>query len=277
MAIVTFWSDEKHPTDQTISMAAVATQLALDHNYKILMINTRKNDQTMMDAFFDLEQKSKIKMNTSKTDLGTGLTGLVMAVASNKVSPEIVTNYTKIIFNNRRLELLTNTENIDEEQYEKQTKYLKEIIKVANKYYDLVFVDIEGATEDELIQSVIDMSDLVAINITQKLRAIKDYMNFRDETNIINKNKRILLVNRYDKYSKYNIKNLMSYMKEKELFEVPYGTLFYESCYTGNLIDYFYKFRKPKPNNPNTEIINSINQISTRIITKLKEMRTQMY
>lgn len=41
MAIITFWSNTKKETGQTMSIAAVATCMAIEHNYKILLVSTR--------------------------------------------------------------------------------------------------------------------------------------------------------------------------------------------------------------------------------------------
>lgn len=41
MAIITFWSKSKKETGQTMSAVAVATSMAIEHNYKILLISTR--------------------------------------------------------------------------------------------------------------------------------------------------------------------------------------------------------------------------------------------
>ena len=51
MSIITFWSNDNIETGQTMSMAAVATHMAIEHNYKILMIDTANNDKTLEDAF----------------------------------------------------------------------------------------------------------------------------------------------------------------------------------------------------------------------------------
>ena len=40
MAIVTFWSECKKEIGQTSTAIAVATQMAIEHNYKILLIST---------------------------------------------------------------------------------------------------------------------------------------------------------------------------------------------------------------------------------------------
>ena len=40
MSIITFWNDGKEQTGKTLSMAAIATYMAIEHNYKILVIST---------------------------------------------------------------------------------------------------------------------------------------------------------------------------------------------------------------------------------------------
>ena len=45
MAIVTFWNDGKAETGQSMTIAAIATTLAINYDYKILMINTKYDDQ----------------------------------------------------------------------------------------------------------------------------------------------------------------------------------------------------------------------------------------
>ena len=37
MSIVTFWSNGKEETGKTLAIAAIATYMAIEHNYKILV------------------------------------------------------------------------------------------------------------------------------------------------------------------------------------------------------------------------------------------------
>ena len=37
MPIITFWSNSKKQTGQTMSLTAIATSMAIEHNYKILI------------------------------------------------------------------------------------------------------------------------------------------------------------------------------------------------------------------------------------------------
>ena len=96
MAIITFWNDGKAETSQSMTIASIATTLAIEYNYKILMINTKYNDSSLEYAF---EAKHSINsmFSRGKMDLDTGLSGIAKAIMSNKTSPEIITNYTKII------------------------------------------------------------------------------------------------------------------------------------------------------------------------------------
>ena len=135
MSVVTFYGNNKVETAQTTSMAGIATYLSLEQNYRILLLNTKHNDTSLQECFWEQQGNSR-----PRNDLETGIGGLVKAIASNKTSPEIITNYTRTVFK-ERLEVLTDN-NIPKEIYEKQKEYMRSIIKMANKYYDLVFVDL---------------------------------------------------------------------------------------------------------------------------------------
>ena len=47
MAIITFWSNTKKETAQTLSMIAIASHLSVENNSKILIIDTNLNDKTI--------------------------------------------------------------------------------------------------------------------------------------------------------------------------------------------------------------------------------------
>ena len=199
MSIVTFYGNDKVETAQTTSMAAIATYLSFELNYRVLMINTKYNDTSLQECFW--EQSKGIK---TRTDLETGISGLIKAISSNKTSPEIITNYTKTIFK-ERLELLTDG-NMPRENYEKQKEYIRSIMKLSSKYYDLVFVDVEGSLEDPYIQGVLQESNLIIANTSQRIKAIEEFLRLRRAYEVISKENIVFLLGKYDKYSKYNAK-----------------------------------------------------------------------
>ena len=91
MAIVTFWSDSPKDTAQSTSALAIATHLAMERNMKILLIDANFSDETFVRAYWKPQKESRFfkELNRGKVDIASGADGLVSAIASNKVSPEI--------------------------------------------------------------------------------------------------------------------------------------------------------------------------------------------
>lgn len=60
MSVVTFWSNGKEQTGKTLSIAAISTYMAIEHNYRILVVSTGKDDKTLDRCFW---QEKKVKKN----------------------------------------------------------------------------------------------------------------------------------------------------------------------------------------------------------------------
>ncbi len=276
MSIISFWSNGPEETGKSSAIAAVTTYLGVNHNYKILVINTKHNDYFYQDCFWKEERTiSLINSNDAKTDIGHGISGLSKTILSNKTSPEIVTNYTKIVFKNR-LELLMDTK-IDKEEYKIHKTIFKEIAKIASKYYDLVFIDIDNSLEENIKDSLLEVSNLVVACMPQKLRSINEYLKIKEEKEVL-KNKAILpILGRYDKHSKYNTKNVSRYIREKRgVYSVPYNTLFMEACSEGTVADYFIKFRKINEKDINAVFISEVRNLAEEIFDRLRELQMRM-
>lgn len=276
MAIISFWSNGNGETAKTASIAAITTYLAIQHNYKILILDTKYNDYSYQDCYWQEDKTIKLINNSNgKTNIASGISGLSKAILSNKTSPEIITNYTRIVFKDR-LELLTDTE-LDKEEYEIHKKVFKDIAKIANRYYDLVFVDIDSGLDEITKNALLEISDIVVANLSQKLRQINEFMQIKEMNMIFNDKVVIPLLGRYDKNSKYSAKNVARYMKEKDgVCAIPYNTLFFEACNEGKVADYFIKFRRINPKDKNALFINSVKESAERIIYTLQELQMRM-
>lgn len=273
MAIITFWSNGKEETAKTLSLAAISTYMAIEHNWKILVLSTNFNDSTLETCFWE-EGNSK---QHSQVGLGSGIEELAKAIMSNKTSPEIITNYTKIVFKNR-LEVLPGIKGNSYEQYQRVRYVYKDILQAANQYYDLIFVDLNKGLDSDDCRDILEMSDLVVVNVTQRLKLINDYIQLKQKENLFNKQNILLLLGRYDRYSKYNSKNVARYVGIKEVYTVPYSTLFFEAANEGKVADFFLRFRKVDENDRNALFISEIQRASEKIFYKLQEqqMRKQV-
>ncbi|MBR3132795.1 MAG: hypothetical protein IKG42_01755 [Clostridia bacterium] len=179
MAIVSFWSNIKKETAQTLSIVAIATYMAVEHNSKILIVDTNFNNPTINNCFFNSNNQSAQSVRAGKVDLGTGITGLTKLITSGKINPESITDYTKIIFKNNRLELLTNVNPENPMEAEKIKAGFPELIKMAGLYYDYVFVDLPKGLDEPFVKKSLEISDVIVTNITQRMRDLEEFNRLR--------------------------------------------------------------------------------------------------
>lgn len=272
MAIVTFWSNGKEETAKTLSIAAIATHMAVEHNYKILVVSTVFNDDTLETCYWEPKNEELLKeIAGDKKDVSAGIDGLVKLTLSNKLTPEAVTNYTRLVFPGNRLEVLSGSKAETYQEYEKVRQTYGEVIQAANQFYDLVFVDLNKGLDNDYIKGILNMSDLIVVNITQRLKLLKEFEKIRDENMIFKKGNSIVLVGRYDKFSKYNAKNISRTLGYKgEVSVIPYNTLFFEACNEGKVADFFLRFRNLNPTDRNALFIEEIKKTVATIKERLR-------
>ncbi len=279
MAIITFKSNELKETGQTLSMVAIATQMAIEHSYKILIVSTNFKDQTLENCFWELDRLNKpIIKNQGHTTVGvtSGIEGLIKVLVSNKTSTEIVKNYSKTVLRDR-LDILLSPETEDYDEYTKICGNYSEILRMADRYYDLVFVDLSSRMHYKETNDILSISDLNVINITQRLKTIDDFIELRQNDEFYKKTNILLLVGRYDAHSKYNVKNITRYLKEKkQILAIPYNTLYFEACSEGKVIDYFLKLKNIDENDRNHLFISEANRADNAIIYKLQELQMKL-
>lgn len=278
MAIITFKSNERKETGQTLSLVAVATQMAVEHSYKILIVSTNFKDQTLENCFWELDRLNKPIITNQKVSIGvdSGVEGLIKVLASNKTSNDIVRNYSKTILRDR-LDVLLSPNTEDYNEYSQICREYPEILRIADRYYDLIFVDLSGRMDEKNEEDIINISDVIIINLTQRLKTINDFVELRESNDFYKRKNIMLLMGRYDAHSKYNIKNVTRYMKErKQILAIPYNTLYFEACSEGKAIDFFLKLKNIDENDRNHLFLNEANRADDAIIYKLQELQMKI-
>lgn len=276
MAIISFWSGDKKESGQTLAMAAIATQMCVEHNMRTLIIDATFDDDTLERCFWNVKQEKGFvqKVNQGKIDIASGAEGLVSAVASNKTSPEIISNYTKIIFKNR-LDVLPGLKTKVPEEHEKSLMLYKDLINAANKYYDLVFVDLSKTLKRQTTKAILEASSIIVYTMPPNLKKIDNYIKLRSENPILGKNNVIPLLTMSDEGSKYNPKNAARYIGEKKgIATIPYNTLFMEAASEAGVANMFLQLRISKSAiDKNSQFLNSVSECGKRIIYKLQELQ----
>lgn len=275
MSIVTFWNNGKEQSGKTLSLAAICTQLAIEHNYRILVISTGYQDQNFDNCFWEPRREKKnlgLFGPNANLALEEGIAGLTKIMKSNKLSPDIITNYTKIIFKDR-LEILPTFKG-NQNEYNEIRKYYPDIINLANSYYDLVLVDLDAQVQDDNAEAILENSNLIVVSLSQRLTSINEFMNIREEKPILKSKKALILIGRYDKFSKYNIKNISRYLGERnKVSTIPYNTLFFEACEEAKVPDLFLKFRKADEDDRNGFFMAEVRRTVDNIIYRLEDLR----
>lgn len=279
MAIITFKSNEIKETGQTLSVAAVAAQMAIDHNYKVLLVSTNFKDKTLEECFWEVGKTAPlVNMMTKPAAVGmeSGVEGLMRVMASNKTSPEIIKNYSKIILKDR-LDVLPSPSVTEYREYENIEDAYPEILQLANQYYDIVLVDLSKRMSEEYAENIIQISDIVVVNLTQRLKSIDDFIELRDAEEFYRRKHIMLLIGRYDAFSKYNAKNITRYMKEKKPVKViPYNTLYFEACSEGKIIDFFLRLKNIDEADRNYLFTKETTNVVNSIIYKLQELQMKL-
>lgn len=280
MAVVTFWSNGKEETAKTLSVVAVATDMAIEHNYKILLLSTNYNDDTLESCFWERQKPKKSIVNLAPpgavVEFDNGIEGLAKVIKSGKMSPELINNYTKIVFKDR-LDVLLAIKSGSYDEYLRLRDIYPEILKAANQYYDLILVDVNKGLDSEFIRQILKESDLVVTNITQRTKIIDDFMTLREKEKMFLRKNNMLLIGRYDKFSKYTAKNIARYMGIKEEpMVIPYSTLFFEACNEGKVADFFLRFKTVDETDRNVAFIKDVRKVTDKIDYKLQELRMKM-
>ena len=200
MSIVTFWNDDREQTGKTLTSVAVATRMAIERNYKILLISTSFQDPTMKNCFWGDEVQKNLKLFGGKANniaVENGMEGLVKLITANKLTPSVITDYTKVIFKGR-LEVLNgfvgekgNSFELNYEEYKKTEKCYIELIRMANQYYDMVLVDLDKTMGKEVKEEILKISNLNVIVLSQKKASLDKYRELRDKNNEVNSPKTI--------------------------------------------------------------------------------------
>lgn len=287
MAIVTFWNNDREQSGKTLTAVAVATKMAIERNYKILLISTSFQDTTLRNCFWENETQRTLKlfgMKSNNIAVETGIEGLAKLISANKLTPTTITDYTKVIFKGR-LEVISGfmgakelTRATNYAEYEKIQKIYVDLIKTANQYYDMVLVDLDKYMPEDLTKEILKLSNLNVIVFSQRKESLDRYMMLREKEPIINSPKTLPVVGKYMDKTKYNMKNIMKYLgNRKDLSVIPLNMLYFEASEEAAVPDLFLRLQNVKDTSDENYIfMRDVLELMEKIINRLQELQMKM-
>lgn len=286
MAIITFWSNSKKRIGQTLGVMAAATYMGMERNYKTLLMTTNEGDQSFEEAF-TIKQVTKNRILSEigikkKVELEAGVNGLVKLATAGKITPEVITNYTQVVFKKRLEVLLPETKKTAIEVTpntieDGKSSVYKNILTNANQYYDYIFVDLEKGMDKEYIKTILKMSDVIVVGLEQRQKEIENFIEFRKSQEMLKKNNLLTVIERYDRFSKYNIKNITRQLGMKEqIYCIPYNTLLYEAVDEHKIAEMFLNIRKADETSRNGVFLKEVGKLIDGILYKVQELQMKL-
>lgn len=246
MPIVTFWNPvETAQTSTTSSIAAVAAMLPGKCKYRTLVMQTHYSDFSLESSFFNMDKLG----NKGSLDIAdTGVDALDRLLRSNKLTPESIANYAKPIYKGERLEVLYGTFKNDLDSYSRILETLPIMIDYANQFYDIVLVDLNKGTSNQEINKILQKSDLIVLTMSQSMTNLKKVFKAMDTLKILQEKPIIPVIGKYDRFSKYNDKNIArAFNYKKKLYTIPYNTQFFDACNDGALTTFISQNIRANP------------------------------
>lgn len=278
MSVITFVNSIEEKTGKTMSLVAIATNMAIENNKRILIISTTNKEDRINSCFFEKQQVKKVKLgifgeNRSTIDTESGIEGITKMTRSNKLTPELITNYTKVVFKDR-LEIILGIESKERLTEEVENAYVN-LIDVASMYYDEIFVDLDNCLKENTRNKIIEKSDLVIVNTSQNFNCLKKLKEYKGKSELLKSPKSLILIGRYDKYSKYNSKNISRFLEEKnQVLTVPYNTLLFEAADEAGVPDLLLNLKKiSDTEDRNAIFIQEVKRATENIIYRLQELQ----
>ena len=282
-SVITFINNLDEESGKTMSLVAIATYMAINYNEKILVISTTNKEDKIKSCYFEEQQVKKLRLGlfgdrTSTIDTESGIEGIAKMVRSNKLTPEVITNYTRVVFKDR-LEIILGYQPKEGKQEDIDVKEIDEeypnLISIAKMYYDRILVDLDNNLSEELRQRIVDHSDLVIVNTSQNLNSIKKLKTKKENSPLLQSSKTLILVGRYDKFSTYNAKNITRFLGEKnQVLTIPYNTLLFEASNEAGVPDLFLRLKRISDiDDRNAIFMQEVKRATENIIYRLQELQ----
>ena len=288
MSVITFVNNLEEETGKTMSLVAIATYMAINHNEKILILSTTNKEDKIKSCYFEEQEVKKIRKGLfggkgpSILDTESGIEGIAKIARSNKLTPDIITNYTKVVFKNR-LEIILGSnpakQNIEEAEIKRDVseEYVN-LINIAKLYYDRIFVDLDDNLDEKIKQQIMDTSDLLIVCSNQGLNSINKLKDKKENIPLMQSKKVMFLVGKFDKFSKYNAKNITRYINEKnQILTIPYNTLFFEASNEAGVPDLFLRLKRISDSDDrNMAFLQEVKRATDAIIYRLQELQAMI-
>jgi hypothetical protein len=261
MSLISFWGTVHGQAGTTSNLVSVASMVSLEYNLRTMISQTQWSRSTLETSFLKREFKGGM---LSFSD--TGLDALERLAKSNRLSPEIIPDYTTSLLK-ERLDLLMGSEKPNKSMFENMNSVLSTILDASKQQYDLCMVDVHSGTQNNTTHQVLKESDLIVVNLNQNIHVLNRFFNKEDWLDVLDEKPYIIVLSQYDPQSHYNVKNIRRRFNcKKPIFTVPYNTDFRDACNDQNAIEFFLRARNFSKNHESSYYVEEVRKLTSEIV-----------
>jgi cellulose biosynthesis protein BcsQ len=257
MSKVLFWAPY-HGQGQTCNIQVTALIMGLVYRKRILLMQTHFMNNNLEGPLvgYNVDNES----DESEIFYGIGLDMAVTYSNMKKIDIKLLESCC-LTFPNTPIYLLPGTQTKCRETFDRDiARSATRLIQDADECVDLVFIDANSGN-DALSVKMMDLSDLIVINLTQRRYVIKKFFEDYGERFIDNA-KVFYLFGDYDDNSSYNINNCRrkygKYIKANNSGVIPYCTKFMDAQNEGNIIRFIKNGLTVRSKDKENKLINQI-------------------
>lgn len=238
MSKILYWSP-LHGQGQTSSLHATAFVMSLVYKKKVLMMQTHFTLNNLESPFVG-QNVAKQKPDENEMFQDIGLDMAVTYSNMRKLSLNVLESCC-LTFPNTSIMLLPGTETKNRETFDRDIgKSVGRLVRDADECVDMVLIDANSGY-DELSFALMDVTDLIVVNLTQRKYVLDNFFNQYGDK-FINNKKAFYLFGDYDDNSSYNINNIRrkyrKFINSNNSGVIPYCTNFNDAQNESNIINF---------------------------------------
>ncbi len=267
MAKIVFWSPEEGVSGCTHTAIAVSSLMGITHKCSALLIDANSNAKKIASSFTMYDD---LVNSNSFNDTNLGMNAIMRLIKSNKLSPDIIQNYSKPVLKGRLDILYSAVANTSTEQRENLLS-MPLIAKNADELYDLIYIDLPKTTKDDIAVKVMEQADVIVCVIPQEIERLTNAVKKINEIDALKDKPKIYVLGNYESGSRYNIVNAkFKYKIPEPCYVLPHNYLFADACNDGNVLDFLYRNINAQANDYNGVFILRVTEIVEEIVKILK-------
>ena len=240
MPIVSFWN----PTGEgqvgtTATMCAIANSVAIRNpNYKVLLAQTHFQNHKMESAYFNMD---RMRNKGADDTADIGVDALERLLRSNKITPESVKIYSKVIGNT--IEVLYGSFKGDKDSFNRVLETVPFMLDYAAQCYDMVFVDLTKGTDVKEVNDILAKSDVIVVTLNQDKEILNKLQDQFNTLKILQEKPVLPVFCRYDSFLMYNDRNILRTYNfkfdKRDTYTIPYNSKFFDAMNNGKSLDFF--------------------------------------